>query len=252
MIVLSDRWAVSPSYSGYEVSDTGLVRNIKTKHILTFNTKKGTHPYQRVHLCVKGKAKYVLVHRLVLEAFVGPCPVGYQTLHLDDNPKNTSDIINNIIDSNNINKLKNKLVPFDNSKDDKPYDEILSNIYYKHYVFNNYIFNDDTIKNIKNKICTSIEFPNNITYCLPSRMYLWSQYNYYDVKNNVNVSENVMLGQKWIIRNELLKIDIEPNYDISVYQNLNVNLKIQKLKDFWFYEYNAVLVDKNNNFLRYL
>ena len=41
MIVLSDRWVVSPSYSGYEVSDTGLVRNIKTKHILTFNTKKG-------------------------------------------------------------------------------------------------------------------------------------------------------------------------------------------------------------------
>ena len=88
MIVLSDRWVVSPSYSGYEVSDAGLVRNIKTKHILTFNTKKGTHPYQRVHLCVKGKAKYVLVHRLILEAFVGPCPVGHQTLHLDDNPKN--------------------------------------------------------------------------------------------------------------------------------------------------------------------
>jgi hypothetical protein len=34
------------------------------------------------------------------------------------------------------------------------------------------------------------------------------------------------------------------------FQNLNVNLKIQKLKDFWFYEYNAVLVDKNNKFYK--
>ena len=147
---------------------------------------------------------------------------------IEDNPQNTSDIINNIIDTNNTNKLKNKLVPFDNSKDDKPYDEILSNIYHKNYIFNNYIFDDDTIKNIKNKICTSIEFPNNINYCLPSRMYLWSQYDYYDVKNNVNINEKVMLGQKWIIRNELLKIDIEPNNDISVYQNLKGNLKYLK------------------------
>jgi hypothetical protein len=59
-------------------------------------------------------------------------------------------------------------------------------------------------------------------------MYLWSQYDYYDVKNNVNINEKVMLGQKWIIRNELLKIDIEPNNDISVYQNLKGNLKYLK------------------------
>jgi hypothetical protein len=147
---------------------------------------------------------------------------------IDNNPQKTSDIINNIIDTDNKNKLKNKLVSFDNSKDDKPYDEILSKIYYKNYVFHNYIFDDDTIKNIKNKICTSIEFPNNIAYCLPSRMYLWSQYDYYDIKKNISINEKVMLGQKWIIRNELLKIDIEPNNDISIYQNLKGNLKYLK------------------------
>jgi hypothetical protein len=28
------------------------------------------------------------VHRLILETFVGPCPEGHETLHLDDNPRN--------------------------------------------------------------------------------------------------------------------------------------------------------------------
>jgi hypothetical protein len=88
MTVCNDQWLAIPSYPNYEVSNTGLVRNLKNKHILAFNTKKGKHPYQRVHLSLQGKSKYVLVHRLVLEAFVGPCPLGCQTLHLDDNPKN--------------------------------------------------------------------------------------------------------------------------------------------------------------------
>lgn len=147
---------------------------------------------------------------------------------IDNNQEKTSEIIKNIIDADNKNKLKNRLIPFNNSKDDKPYDEMLSNIYYKNYIYNNYIFDDDTIKNVKNKICTSIEFPNNIHYCLPSRMYLWSQYNYYNIKKNININEKVMLGQKWIIRNELLKIDIEPNNDLSIYQNLKGNLKYLK------------------------
>jgi len=32
------------------------------------------------------------------------------------------------------------------------------------------------------------------------------------------------------------------------FENLNFNLKIQKLKSFWFYEYDAVLVENNNAF----
>jgi hypothetical protein len=94
MTVLSDRWIQSPSYPGYEISNTGFVRSKRTGHILALRTKKGKHPYQRVHLCHNGKARYVLVHRLVLEAFVGPCPDGKQALHLDNNPKNNH--INNL------------------------------------------------------------------------------------------------------------------------------------------------------------
>ena len=39
-------------------------------------------------MCHDGEAKYVLVHRLVLETFVGPCPAKHQCLHLDSNPRN--------------------------------------------------------------------------------------------------------------------------------------------------------------------
>lgn len=37
-----------------------------------------------------GKSHRVFVHRLVLEAFVGPCPPGHETLHLDGNPTNNN------------------------------------------------------------------------------------------------------------------------------------------------------------------
>ena len=33
-----------------------------------------------------------------------------------------------------------------------------------------------------------------------------------------------MLGQKWVRRNELLKIDVEPNTNLKVYENLRNNL----------------------------
>jgi hypothetical protein len=82
------KWLTIESFPNYEVSDTGLVRRIDTKKELAQNTKKGKHPYKRVHLSHEGVAKYVLVHRLVLFAFVGECPEGQQCLHADDDPSN--------------------------------------------------------------------------------------------------------------------------------------------------------------------
>jgi len=50
------------------------------------------------HLCVSlsknNQEKKCLVHRLVLEAFIGPCPDGQEVRHLDGNPINN--IINNL------------------------------------------------------------------------------------------------------------------------------------------------------------
>ena len=74
----------------YEISDEGIVRRIDTKKEIAQNICKCKKklPYARVHLCYKGVAKYYLVHRLVLTAFVGECPDGSQCLHLDDDPTN--------------------------------------------------------------------------------------------------------------------------------------------------------------------
>lgn len=66
----------------HEVSDMGRVRNADTGHILALTrTKRG---YMTVGV-FKGQRK---VHRLVLEAFVGPCPDGAETRHLDGNSRN--------------------------------------------------------------------------------------------------------------------------------------------------------------------
>lgn len=89
MTVFNDlQWKVIPTYPNYEVSNFGNVRRVGSTKLLALSTKRGTHPYQRAHLCQDGKARYILVHRLVLEAFIGPCPKGYQCLHLDNNPRN--------------------------------------------------------------------------------------------------------------------------------------------------------------------
>lgn len=44
--------------------------------------------YLQVHLISNKKSKTVKVHRIVLEAFVGPCPAGMECSHKDGNPAN--------------------------------------------------------------------------------------------------------------------------------------------------------------------
>lgn len=82
------KWLPIKDFPNYEISNEGIVRRIDTKKILAQNTKRGAHPYKRVHLSHEGVAKYVFVHRLVLTAFVGECPEGQQCLHNDDDPTN--------------------------------------------------------------------------------------------------------------------------------------------------------------------
>jgi hypothetical protein len=84
------KWLPIADFPNYEISDSGLVRRIDTKKEIAQNTKRGKHPYKRVHLSHEGVSKYLLVHRLVLTAFVGPCPKGEQALHKDDNPANNA------------------------------------------------------------------------------------------------------------------------------------------------------------------
>ena len=93
-----EEWKPIPGYSGYEVSNYG---NFRTYHSAN---GRGTlrieprelkprsisgKPYLRVRLTRFGRQKHDRkAHVLILETFVGPCPNGYESRHLDGNHKN--------------------------------------------------------------------------------------------------------------------------------------------------------------------
>lgn len=79
----------------YEVSNHGRVRSIPrvdargrrwTRRILRPGAQPSGH--LSVSLSSTGERSMRKVHRLVLEAFVGPCPEGMEGLHRDDDPMN--------------------------------------------------------------------------------------------------------------------------------------------------------------------
>lgn len=92
-----ETWKDIPGYEGYyQVSDRGRVQSLPR------TVTRDGRPYRRlpgralrpqsqnsghlhVSLC-KGGRKLCRVHRLVLEAFVGPCPPGGECLHRNGNP----------------------------------------------------------------------------------------------------------------------------------------------------------------------
>lgn len=98
---------------------------------------------------------------------------------------NINKSLNLIIDKTDLeqkNDKYGKIVKWNEQKDNNTVDEVLINIYNKIYIYNQYILKDDTIKTIKNKICCGYEKSKQINksspYFLPSRLYLWSEYNY--------------------------------------------------------------------------
>jgi len=141
----------------------------------------------------------------------------------DADTNKTSNLIQMALkDEELFKKLESNLVEFDTSKDNLMFDESLKNVIYKNYITTQYIFKDDTIKTVKSKICASIKnnpkFEKN-AYIVPSRQYLWSEYFYKDQL------EKVMIGQKWIKKTEMMPIDVEPNTNMRIYEELRGNLK---------------------------
>lgn len=90
---MTELWHFIANTDGwYMVSNLGRVESWKRvdsagrSTVLKQSTIKGG--YQVVTLYVAGKPLTRLVHILVLEAFVGPKPLGMETRHLDGNPAN--------------------------------------------------------------------------------------------------------------------------------------------------------------------
>lgn len=97
-----ESWRSVPGWPHYEVSDQGRVRSVgrtvpsktpgvpmrlKGQLLSQRGPSKNRHHYA-VALHSDGERRDALVHRLVLEAFVGPCPDGMEACHWDDDPAN--------------------------------------------------------------------------------------------------------------------------------------------------------------------
>jgi len=80
-------WKAIPGFDNYEVSNIGNVRRIDGTQMKIFKTANG---YMRVGLRANGIRSQLLVHRLVLSAFVGPCPDGKQVNHIDEDRSNNN------------------------------------------------------------------------------------------------------------------------------------------------------------------
>lgn len=90
----AERWVPVKGYEGlYEVSDRGRMKSLPRKDARgALRKERLLKPYVMKHghhqtgLTKDGVTKYHLIHRLVLEAFVGPCPEGMEACHGEGGP----------------------------------------------------------------------------------------------------------------------------------------------------------------------
>lgn len=94
---MAERWRPIAGYEdSYEVSDLGSVRSLdrvdSNGHQWSGRTLKlspvSARGYRKISLYRDGRPSQKLVHRLVLEAFVGPCPEGMEGCHNDGDTTN--------------------------------------------------------------------------------------------------------------------------------------------------------------------
>lgn len=88
---VKERWRKIKNYP-YEISNLGKVKRSKSGRrtfigkILRLRVSTGNYLY--INLSKNGRQKTFLVHRLVAEAFLGPCPNEKEVNHKDGNKQN--------------------------------------------------------------------------------------------------------------------------------------------------------------------
>lgn len=89
-----ERWVECPGFPFYQVSDLGRVRSIarsyvdamgRTQNRKQFLLRPTPQKHGRLQVSL-GRGNHRLVHRLVLEAFVGPRPLGLEGCHNNGDP----------------------------------------------------------------------------------------------------------------------------------------------------------------------
>jgi hypothetical protein len=89
-----ERWRAVPEYEGlYEISDFGRVRSLG-RNACMLKLMLDKNGYLRVYLSDYPRRKLAGVHRLVLLAFVGPCPAGMATRHFPDRTRTNNRLSN--------------------------------------------------------------------------------------------------------------------------------------------------------------
>lgn len=93
-----------PDFAGYRVGDDGSVwSRLVSGHRgvlrdewrrLTPQTSSTRPEYGALTLCADGRRRTVMVHRLVLEVFVSPCPDGMEACHFPDPCKQNNSLRN--------------------------------------------------------------------------------------------------------------------------------------------------------------
>ena len=86
-----EQWKEVPGYNGrYWVSDVGRIKSFATGKERMLNPRPADDSYLKVTFTVHNKQKTFLLHRIVLSAFAGPCPEGYEGNHKDGNHLNNT------------------------------------------------------------------------------------------------------------------------------------------------------------------
>lgn len=80
MSSIVEQWKPVVGYEGlYEVSDQGRVKSLRSGKIMKLSV--ANTGYMQLQLSAKPRRNVCHVHRLVLEAFVGPAPIGMEGCH---------------------------------------------------------------------------------------------------------------------------------------------------------------------------
>lgn len=92
-----EEWRSIADFDGYDVSTHGRVRSWRTRARIgkrvrpwVLKPARQVGGYFMVHLQKDMRSHGRLVHRLVLEAFIGPQPDGFEASHLDGNPSHNA------------------------------------------------------------------------------------------------------------------------------------------------------------------
>ena len=89
-IMENEIWKDVKDYEGhYQISNLGNVKSMKKNKELILRKHVGTSGYMIVVFCVNSKAKTLMIHRLVADAFIGDSN-GRQVNHIDENKLNNN------------------------------------------------------------------------------------------------------------------------------------------------------------------